>query len=417
MLSNMWYIRKLSPERKAFINNLIQHYNPQDAQDVQDMVKDLLGDTLQGMLEAEMDQKLGYSKYDYQNKDTDDSRNGYSKKTVTSSFGEIDLDIPRDRKGEFEPQIIRKNQTDISNIEDQVLSMYAKGMTTRDISDHLKSVYGVEASAEMISHMTDRILPIAKEWQNRPLEKKYAVVFMDAIHFHVRQDNQTVKKAVYIAIGIRLTGTKEVLGMWIGGNESAKYWLGVLNEMKNRGVEDIMIVSVDGLTGFGDAISAVFPKAEIQRCIVHQIRYSTKFISYKDIRPFMKELKLVYQAATEEQALENLDSLEENWGKKYPTSIASWRNNWPQLSTYFKYPQEIRKIIYTTNAIENFNRQLRKVTKAKTVFPTDDSLFKSLYLAMIDITKKWTGKSWEWGQTLDQLCIYFEDRISPSDLI
>lgn len=409
--------RKLSPERKAFINNLIQHYNPQDAQDVQDMVKDLLGDTLQGMLEAEMDQQLGYSKYDYQNKDTDDSRNGYSKKTVTSSFGEIDLDIPRDRKGEFEPQVIRKNQTDISNIEDQVLSMYAKGMTTRDISDHLKSVYGVDASAEMISHMTDRILPIAKEWQNRPLEKKYAVVFMDAIHFHVRQDNQTVKKAVYIAIGIRLSGSKEVLGMWIGGNESAKYWLGVLNEMKNRGMEDIMIVSVDGLTGFGDAISAVFPKAEIQRCIVHQIRYSTKFISYKDIKPFMKELKQVYQAATEEQALENLDSLEENWGKKYPTSIASWRNNWPQLSTYFKYPPEIRRIIYTTNAIENFNRQLRKVTKAKSVFPTDDSLFKSLYLAMMDITKKWTGKSWDWGQTLDQLCIYFEDRISPSDLI
>ena len=409
--------RKLSPERKAFINNLIQHYNPQDAQDVQDMVKDLLGDTLQGMLEAEMDQKLGYSKYDYQNKDTDDSRNGYSKKTVTSSFGDIELDIPRDRKGEFEPQVIRKNQTDISNIEDQVLSMYAKGMTTRDISDHLKSVYGVDASAEMISHMTDRILPIAKEWQNRPLEKKYAVVFMDAIHFHVRQDNQTVKKAVYIAIGIRLSGSKEVLGMWIGGNESAKYWLGVLNEMKNRGVEDIMIVSVDGLTGFGDAISAVFPKAEIQRCIVHQIRYSTKFISYKDIKPFMKELKQVYQAATEEVALENLDSLEENWGKKYPTSIASWRNNWPQLSTYFKYPPEIRKIIYTTNAIENFNRQLRKVTKAKSVFPTDDSLFKSLYLAMMDITKKWTGKSWDWGQTLDQLCIYFEDRIFPSDLI
>ena len=409
--------RKLSPERKAFIDNLIRHYNPQDAQDVQDMVKDLLGDTLQGMLEAEMDQKPGYSKYDYQNKDIDDSRNGYSKKTVTSSFGEIDLDIPRDRKGEFEPQVVRKNQTDISNIEDQVLSMYAKGMTTRDISDHLKSVYGVDASAEMISHMTDRILPIAKEWQSRPLEKKYAVVFMDTIHFHVRQDNQTVKKAVYIAIGIRLSGSKEVLGMWIGGNESAKYWLGVLNEMKNRGVEDIMIVSVDGLTGFGDAISAVFPKAEIQRCIVHQIRYSTKFISYKDIKPFMKELKLVYQAPTEEVALENLDSLEENWGKKYPTSIASWRNNWPQLSTYFKYPPEIRKIIYTTNAIENFNRQLRKVTKAKVVFPTDDALFKSLYLAMMDITKKWTGKSWDWGQTLDQLCIYFEDRISPSDLI
>ena len=250
--------RKLSPERKAFINSLIEHYNPKDASDVQDMLKDLLGDTMQGMLEAEMDEQLGYSKYDYHNKDTDDSRNGYSKKTVTSSLGNIELDIPRDRKGEFEPQAVKKNQTDISNIEDQVLSMYAKGMTTRDISSHLQTVYGVDASAEMISHMTDRILPIAKEWQNRPLEKKYAVVFMDAVHFHVRQDNQTIKKAVYVAIGIKLNGQKEVLGLWVGGNESAKYWLGVLNEIKNRGVEDIMIVSVDGLIGFGDAIAAVY---------------------------------------------------------------------------------------------------------------------------------------------------------------
>lgn len=408
--------RKLSPERKAFISSLLEHYQPSDASDVQEMLKDLLGDTLQGMLEGEMDQKLGYSKYDYQNKDTDDSRNGYSKKKVISSVGEIDLDIPRDRKGEFEPQIVKKNQTDISNIEDQVLSMYAKGMTTRDISAHLKSVYGVDASAEMISHMTDRILPIAKEWQNRPLEKKYAIVFMDAVHFHVRQDSQTVKKAVYVAIGIRLNGRKEVLGMWVGGNESAKYWLGVLNEIKNRGVEDIMIVSVDGLTGFGDAIGAVFPKAEIQRCIVHQVRYSTRFVNYKDLKPFVKDLKEIYQASTEELALENLDQLEEKWGKKYPSSVASWRNNWSQLSTYFKYPAEIRKVIYTTNAIENFNRQLRKVTKAKTIFPTDDSLFKVLYLAMCDITEKWTGAGWNWGQTLDQLCIYFSDRIVPSDL-
>ena len=408
--------RKLSPERKAFISGLLEHYQPQDAQDVQDMLKDLLGDTLQEMLEAEMDQKLGYSKYDYQNKDTDDSRNGYSKKTVVSSMGEIDLDIPRDRKGEFEPQVVKKNQTDISNIEDQVLSMYAKGMTTRDISTHLHDVYGVDASAEMISHMTDRILPIAKEWQNRPLEKKYAVVFMDAIHFHVREENITVKKAVYVAIGIRLSGIKEVLGMWIGGNESAKYWLGVLNEIKNRGVEDIMIVSVDGLTGFVDAIGAVFPKAEVQRCIVHQVRYTTKFVNYKDLKPFVKDLKSIYQAPSEEMALEALDSLEETWGKKYPASVASWRNNWPQISTFFKYPAEIRKIIYTTNAIENFNRGLRKVTKAKAVFPTDDALFKSIYLAMVDITKKWTGTSWNWGQTLDQLMIYFGDRISPTDL-
>ena len=331
-------------------------------------------------------------------------------------MGPIDLDIPRDRKGEFEPQIVKKNQTDISNIEDQVLSMYAKGMTTRDISTHLRDVYGVDASAEMISRMTDRILPLAKEWQNRPLELKYAIVFMDAVHFNVREDNRTVKKAVYVAIGVKLNGLREVLGMWIGGNESAKYWLGVLNEIKNRGVEDIMIVSVDGLTGFGDAIHAVFPKAEVQRCIVHQIRYSTKFISYKDLKPFMADLKLVYKADTEELALAALDDLEAEWGKKYPASIASWRNNWPQLSTYFKYPSEIRKLIYTTNSIENFNRQLRKVTKAKTIFPTDDALFKSLYLAMVDATKKWTGKSWDWGLTLDQLCIYFEDRIRPEDI-
>ena len=408
--------RKLSPERKEFINSLLGHYNPKDAKDVQEMLKDLLGDTLQGMLEAEMDDHLGYSKYDYQNKETSDSRNGFSKKTVTSSMGPITLDIPRDREGTFEPQAVKKNETDISSIEDQVLSMYAKGMTTRDIRDHLKDVYGVDASAEMISHMTDRILPIAKEWQNRPLERKYAVVFMDAVHFHVRQDNQTVKKAVYVAIGIKLDGSKEVLGMWIGGNESAKYWLGVLNEIKNRGVQDIMIVSVDGLTGFVDAIGAVFPQAEVQRCIVHQIRYSTKFVSYKDIKPFMKDLKCVYQADTEELAVSALDDLEEKWGKKYPSSIASWRNNWPQISTYFKYPAEIRKVIYTTNAIENYNRQLRKVTNNRTIFPTDDALFKLLYLAMMDITKKWTGKAWNWGQTLDQFCIYFGDRIQMEDL-
>jgi transposase-like protein len=225
-----------------------------------------------------------------------------------------------------------------------------------------------------------------------------------------------VKKAVYMAIGIKLNGSKEVLGMWVGGNESAKYWLGVLNEIKNRGVEDIMIVSVDGLTGFGDAIHAVFPQTEIQRCIVHQIRYSTKFISYKDIKPFMADLKHVYQAMTEEIALQELDSLDNKWGDKYPNSIASWRNNWPQLATYFKYPAELRRIIYTTNSIENFNRQLRKVTKTKTIFPTDDSLFKMLYLSMLDITKKWNGRPCYWGKILEQLCIYFEGRITLADI-
>lgn len=408
--------RKLSEERKKLINQLLATYKPEDAGDVHSMLKDLLGDTLQGMLEGELEEDLGYSKYDYKNKETENRRNGYSKKTVTSSMGDISLDIPRDRDGEFEPQIIKKHQTDISSIEDQVLSMYAKGMTTRDITEHLQSVYGVEASPAMISKMTDRILPIAKEWQNRPLSRKYAIVFMDAIHYNVRQDNSVIKKAVYIAIGTKLDGTKEVMGMWIGGNESAKYWLGVLNEIKNRGTEDILIASVDGLTGFNDAIHAVYPKTEIQRCIIHQIRYSTRFISYKDIKPFMVDLKLVYQASTEDIALQQIDLLDNKWGKRYPSTISSWRNNWAELSTYFKYPPELRKIIYTTNSIENFNRQLRKVTKSKTIFPTDDSLFKMLYLAMNDITAKWKGRPREWTRILEQLIIYFDDRISLLDV-
>lgn len=408
--------RKLSEERKKLINQLLATYKPEDAGDVHSMLKDLLGDTLQGMLEGELEEDLGYSKYDYKNKETENRRNGYSKKTVTSSMRDISLDIPRDRDGEFEPQIIKKHQTDISSIEDQVLSMYAKGMTTRDITEHLQSVYGVEASPAMISKMTDRILPIAKEWQNRPLSRKYAIVFMDAIHYNVRQDNSVIKKAVYIAIGTKLDGTKEVMGMWIGGNESAKYWLGVLNEIKNRGTEDILIASVDGLTGFNDAIHAVYPKTEIQRCIIHQIRYSTRFISYKDIKPFMVDLKLVYQASTEDIALQQIDLLDNKWGKRYPSTISSWRNNWAELSTYFKYPPELRKIIYTTNSIENFNRQLRKVTKSKTIFPTDDSLFKMLYLAMNDITAKWKGRPREWTRILEQLIIYFDDRISLLDV-
>lgn len=408
--------RKLSPERKEFINSLLEHYKPNDARDVQDMLKDLLGDTLQGMLEAEMDEHLGYSKYNYQNKETTDSRNGYSKKTVTSSMGPITLDIPRDREGTFEPQAVKKNETDVSTIEDQVLSMYAKGMTTRDISDHLKSVYGVDASAEMISHMTDRILPVAREWQNRPLEKKYAIVFMDAVHFHVREDNKTIKKAVYVAIGTKLNGQRDVLGLWVGGNESAKYWLGVLNEIKNRGVEDILIVSVDGLTGFVDAIHAVFPQTEVQRCIVHQIRYTTKFVYYKDMKPFVAGLKKIYQATTEDAALMALEELDEKWGTKYAASVESWKRNWPQLSTYMKYPPEIRKMIYTTNSIENFNRQLRKVTKSKTIFPSDDALFKMLYLATMDITKKWSGRNREWNSIMAQLSIQFADRISLDDI-
>ena len=291
------------------------------------------------------------------------------------------------------------------------ISFYAKGMTTSDIETHIRDIYGIECSDTTISRVTDKRLPVVREWQSRPLEEIYAVVFMDAIHFHVRSEGRIVKKTVYIAIGIGMNGLKDVLGMWIGENESAKFWLSVLNGLKNRGVEDILIACVDGLTGFPAAIEAVYPKTEIQQCIIHQIRNTTKYVSYKDIKVLMADLKKVYAAVDEQTALTELDNFDEKWSEKYPKIAISWRNNWANLSTYFKYPQAVRTLIYTTNTIEGFNRQLRKVTKSKGVFPTDDSLMKMLYLAMIDITKKWTGKRKDWGQIHSQLEIFFEDRL------
>ena len=320
--------------------------------------------------------------------------------------------MPRDRKGEFEPKVLKKNQTSISqDIEEKILSMYAKGMTTGDIEEHIQDIYGVEVSDTTVSRITDKILPIAKEWQQRPLESVYAVAFLDAIHYHVRSEGQIVKKAVYIAIGIDLDGKKDVLGMWVGENESAKFWATVLNGLKNRGVEDIFIACTDNLTGFSAAIEAVFPKTEIQNCIIHQLRNSSKYVSYKDLKALMADLKAVYAAVDEPTALDALDTFAERWDKKYPKISQSWRDNWPNLSTYFKYPQEVRRLIYTTNAIEGFNRQLRKVTKAKSVFPTDDSLLKMLYLAMIDITKKWTGRRQDWSMIHAQLAVFFADRM------
>ena len=289
--------------------------------------------------------------------------------------------------------------------------MYSKGMTTGDIEAHVRDIYGVEVSDTTISRITDKILPKAKEWQQRPLEAIYAVVFLDAIHYHVRSEGQIVKKAVYIAIGIDLDGRKDVLGMWIGENESAKFWATVLNSLKNRGVEEIFIACTDNLTGFSAAIEAVYPKTEIQNCIIHQLRNSSKYVAYKDLKALMADLKAVYGAVDEPAALDALDVFSEHWDKKYPKISQSWRANWANLSTYFKFPQELRRLIYTTNTIEGFNRQLRKVTKSKSVFPTDDSLFKMLYLAMTDITKKWTGRRQDWSQIHAQLSIYFEDRM------
>ncbi|MEG1972411.1 MAG: IS256 family transposase, partial [Oscillospiraceae bacterium] len=345
--------------------------------------------------------------YDYRNKGTENSRNGYTPKTLKTSFGEAEIKVPRDRNGEFEPQLVKKQQTTLSgDIEEKIISMYAKGMTTKDIEGYIQEIYGLECSDTTISRITDKILPVVRDWQSRPLEEIYAVVFMDAIHFHVRSEGQIVKKAVYIAIGVKMDGIRDVLGMWVGENESAKFWLSVMNSMKNRGLEDILIACVDGLTGFTAAIEAVYPQTEIQQCIIHQIRNS-----YKDIKELMADLKNVYAAPDESTALSELDAFDEKWSGKYPKIAISWRTNWANLSTYFKYPQAVRTLIYTTNTIEGFNRQLRKVTKSKSVFPTDDSLLKMLYLAMIDITKKWTVKRKDWGEIHSQLEIYFADRL------
>ena len=399
-------------ERRAKIRELLEMGNVRSMEDIQNLFKESIGEFLENGLEAELDEELGYSKYDYKNKETDNSRNGHSDKRLRTSFGDIGVSVPRDRKGEFEPQILKKNQTSISqDIEEKILSMYAKGMTTGDIESHIRDIYGIDVSDSTISRVTDKILPLVKEWQQRPLESVYAVVFLDAIHYHVRSEGQIVKKAVYIAIGVDLDGRKDVLGMWVGENESAKFWATVLNSLKNRGIEDIFIACIDNLSGFSAAIEAVFPKTEIQSCIIHQLRNSSKYVSYKDIKALMADLKAVYAAVDEASALSALETFAQRWDKKYPKISQSWRANWPNLSTYFKYPQEVRRLIYTTNAIEGFNRQLRKVTKSKSVFPTDDSLLKMLYLAMMDITKKWTGRRQDWSVIHAQLAVFFEDRI------
>ena len=404
--------RAAEKERRDKILSFVREMGAEGIEDLQDVYKMMIGAVLEGGLEAELDDQLGYSKYDYRNKEVDNSRNGFSKKTLKTSFGDTVISVPRDRNGDFEPQLVKKNQTTLTgDIEEKILSMYAKGMTTKDIETHIMDIYGLECSDTTISRITDKILPVVREWQSRPLEDIYAVVFMDAIDFHVRSEGRIIKKAVYIAIGINMDGLKEVLGMWVGENESAKFWVSVMNGLKNRGVEDILIACVDGLTGFPAAIEAVYPKTEIQQCIIHQIRNTTRFVSYKDIKALMADLKKVYAAVDEQTALSELDNFDDKWGDKYPKIAISWRNNWANLSTYFKYPQEVRTLIYTTNTIEGFNRQLRKVTKNKGVFPTDDSLIKMLYLAMMDITKKWTGKRRDWGIIHSQLEVFFADRL------
>lgn len=406
-----------SPQKQAMREMMRDYLKNNDVRikdggDVNAIMRDMMSVLLEGALDEELDEELGYSKYDYRNKETDNSRNGHSVKTMHTSYGDMEVEIPRDRKGEFEPQVIKKYQnTVMQDMEEKIISMYAKGMTTADIESHMKELYDIDISDSTISRITDKIMPIVKEWQERPLEEVYAVVFLDAIHYHVRSEGRIVKRVVYVVLGIDVDGRRDVLGMYVGENESAKFWLSIINGLKNRGVEDILIACVDGLNGFPQAIEAVYPNTEIQHCIIHQIRNTTRYVSYKDLKKLMADLKLVYAAPTEETALAQLEEFCGKWEGKYPKIGKSWNDNWPTLSTYFKYPEPVRRLIYTTNAIEGFNRQLRKVTKSKTIFPSDDSLLKMLYLAMIDITKKWTGHRQDWGQIRSQLEIYFEERL------
>ena len=381
------------------------------------LMKRLLKDVIQQLLEAEMDEHLGREKYerDEETKAQEKNyRNGYSKKNINTLYGEVSIDVPRDRNAEFNPQAIRKYETDCNDLDKKIIGLYARGMSTRDIQSELEDLYGIDVSPSMISKITDKVMGAAAEWQNRMLDSIYPIVYMDAVHFKVRDEHRIVTKAAYICIGIDMNGYKDILGIWIGEAEGAKFWLSVCNDLSNRGVKDILIACMDGLRGLPEAIKSVFPKVCIQNCIIHQIRNSMKYVSYKHRKEFMRDMKKVYQADTEEIALAQLDDLKEKWQQSYSSVIDSWYDNWDKLSTYFNFTKEIRKMIYTTNALEGFNRQLRKFTKIRTVFPTDDSLRKSLYLATELVMKKWTSPLPNWGVTLMKLEIMFKERIDEA---
>ena len=371
------------------------------------LMQKLFKDIIQQLLEAEMEEHLGRERHERSNEANPNYRNGYSSKTIESSFGEVGLDIPRDRKAQFEPKVVKKYETVCNELDKKIIGLYACGMSVRDIQSEMEELYGIDVSPAMISKITDKVVEAAAEWQSRELDEIYPIVYMDAMHFKVRDDNKIVSKAAYICMALDMKGKKDILGIWIGESEGAKFWLSVCNDLKNRGVDDILIACMDGLKGLPEAIKTVYPDVSIQTCIVHQIRNSLKYIASKDQREFMKDLKSVYRAFNEETALKNLDILKEKWYSKYSVVIDSWYNNWSNLNTYFEYPHEIRRIIYTTNALEGFNRQLRKYTKVRTVFPTDESLRKSLYLSTMKIMEKWTSPNQNWASTLGQLTIMF----------
>ena len=397
---------------KELIKEYVKSEKFTNTTDIMESIKSMFADVLNEVLQCEMDEQLGYDKHE--RTESDDTkknyRNGSTKRKMKTQLGEVEISVPRDRNGEYEPKIISKYQRNTDGLEDKILSLYAHGMSTRDIQEQIKDLYDIDISSELVSKISEKIIPEVNEWQNQPLEEYYPFIFMDAIHYKIRENHQIISKAAYVVLGVNADGYKDILGIWVGGNESSKFWLGVLNELKSRGVKNVDLFCVDGLTGFREAISAVYPFAGIQRCIIHQIRSSSKYVSYKHIKEFMADLKLVYGALNEEAALEKLLDFKEKWQTQYPSAVKSWEDNWDILSTFFAYPVEIRKIIYTTNIIEGLNRQFRKVTKTKSVFPNDDSLRKMLYLASQNITKKWTQRYKNWDIVIRQLEIMHEDQ-------
>lgn len=395
--------------KRSIIQQLFQEYDIQSAEDIQEALKDLLGGTIKEMMETEMDEHLGYQKS--QRSDSEDYRNGYKRKRVNSRYGTVDIQVPQDRNSTFEPQVVRKRQKDISSIDQKIISMYAKGMTTRQISETLEDIYGFEASEGFISDVTDKILPQIEDWQKRPLSEVYPVLYIDAIHYSVRDNGVIRKLAAYVILGINVDGQKEVLTIQVGDNESAKYWLSVLNELKNRGVKDILILCADGLSGIKEAIAAAYPNTEYQRCIVHQVRNTLKYVADKDRKPFANDLKTIYQAPSEEQALESLERVTKTWSVKYPNSMKSWKQNWDAICPIFKFSMNVRKVIYTTNAIESLNSTYRKLNRQRSVFPSDTALLKALYLATFEATKKWTSTIRNWAQVYGELSIMYEGRL------
>ena len=395
--------------KRNIIQQLLQEYDIETAEDIQDALKDLLGGTIKEMMEAEMDDHLGYQKSE--RSDSDDYRNGYKSKRVNSSYGSMDIDVPQDRKSTFEPQIVKKRQKDISDIDQKIISMYAKGMTTRQISETIEDIYGFETSEGFISDVTDKILPQIEDWQNRPLDEVYPILYIDAIHYSVRDNGVIRKLAAYVILGINTEGKKEVLSITVGDNESSKYWLSVLNELKNRGVKDILIICADGLSGIKEAIAAAFPKTEYQRCIVHQVRNTLKYVPDKDRKAFASDLKTIYHASDEEKARLALNRVTEKWTVKYPNSMKRWYDNWDAITPIFKFSPDVRKVIYTTNAIESLNSTYRKLNRQRSVFPSDTALLKALYLATFEATKKWTMSIRNWGQVCGELSIMYEGRL------